>query len=156
MAKEKSSLAHSDFFRDLEEWEPFSMSPLRALRFPRWAEEFWKEGSRDGQLSPLVDVTETDKAYQVSVEVPGVDRNDITIECKGSVLSIHGEKKSERDEKKASARVLERRYGAFRRSLTLPTDADVDHIHATHKDGILTVEIQKRPEAKSKTISIKD
>ena len=102
-----------------------------------------------------LDVTEADGKYVLTAEVPGVDKKDITIECKDGVLSIRGEKKSQREETREKARILERSYGAFSRTLALPDDADVDHVEASFRDGVLRIEIQKKPGAKAKAIAIK-
>lgn len=139
-------------------WDPFGeWSPLREFgAFPRMFRDSLSEGSRGSILSrPPIDVTEDDEQYAISVELPGVDRNDVTVECKDSVLTIRGEKRSEREETKEHARLLERQYGAFSRSLAMPQDADLDHIKAKFDEGILRVDIPKRPESKAKTISIK-
>jgi HSP20 family protein len=105
--------------------------------------------------SPPIDVTETDGSYVVTAEVPGVKRDDLTVECKDGAITIRGEKKSEREETREKARLLERAYGAFSRSLTLPSDADVERMNASFKEGVLRIEVQKKPEAKAKTVAIK-
>ena len=111
--------------------------------------------ARRGQLAPAIDVSEDDGHYVVSVELPGVGKDDVTVECHDGVLTIRGEKKSEREEKKEKSRYLERSYGAFSRSFTLPPNADPDRIQASFKDGVLTVTIAKTEEAKPRVISIK-
>jgi len=135
-----------------------SFAPFADLfgRRNRWIEEFFADQRLASVMPKLpIDVTESEKEYVVTAEVAGVDKKDLTIECKGGVLSIRGEKKSEREETRDQARVLERSYGAFSRTLALPEDADLDHVSASFKDGVLRIEIQKRPGPKSKTIAIK-
>jgi len=146
----------SDPFRDTEEWDPFRLLPMRSLRLPRWADEFFSDASGARGVVPAIDVAETKEGYDISVEVPGVKKDDITVECHEGVLSVRGEKKSEREEKGGKACVLERVYGAFRRSLTLPPDADANAIEASYRDGVLHVAIKKRPESKVQTVSIGD
>ena len=103
---------------------------------------------------PSVDITETDGEYRVRAELPGVEKNDVTVELDQGVLCIRGEKKSRRDEKTERGRRLECSYGAFSRSFTLPQDADADHITAQFKDGVLDVKVAKLPESKPKQISV--
>ena len=150
MAEQEKRVARLHPFHDLglfETWPP---------RIARSLDELLPERARlSGLVSTPLDVTETDEAYVVSIELAGIDKNDLNVECKDGVLSIRGEKKSEREEKTEKARVLERHYGAFHRSISLPADADAEHVHANFKDGLLRIEIQKRPEAKPKTIAIK-
>jgi len=156
MPDDGHELARRDFFRDLEEWNPFPRFPFRSMQIPRWAGELFAESpGGSGRLIPAVDVCESADGYDVSVEMPGVAKDDLTIECENGVLSVRGEKKSRRDEKRDSARVLERTYGAFTRSLRLPPDADPEHIDAKYRDGVLHIELRKRPESKPRTVSIK-
>jgi HSP20 family protein len=157
MAENRQQLARRDTVRDLESWDPFRMFPFRGLRMPQWADELLGEPLGGGRMiAPAVDVSETNDAYDISIEVPGVRREDLTIECKDGVLTVRGEKKSERDEKRASARIMERSYGAFSRAMTLPTDADLDNVDASYRDGVLHIELKKKPEAKPKTVEIKE
>jgi HSP20 family protein len=148
--------------QQLSRWDPFA-----DLAFPEWGRfpEFgglrrWFEeadpGRRLGLSAPVVDITETDDRYQVSAEVPGVKKDDLTLEVQEGVLTLRGEKKQEREDENEKGRRLERVYGAFTRSFSLPADADPDHIEASFKDGVLTVRIPKRPEAKPAQVAIKD
>ena len=147
-------------------WNPFghfhpleAFSPLRELagmpRLSRMMDDVFGEGHGGAILRFALDVTESEKAYAVSAELPGVRKEDLTVECKDGVLSIRGEKRSEREEAKERGRILERTYGAFGRSIRLPEDADTDQIAASFQDGVLRLEIQKRPEAKARTIAVK-
>ena len=147
-----------------EERQIARLDPLRELsafdfpssRLGRLIDEVFGERPQVvGLKAPVVDVTEDDSKYTVSAEVPGVKREDLTVECRDNVLTIRGEKKSVREETKEKARLLERSYGAFSRSFTLPADADTDQVHARFKDGVLEIEIQKRLEAKPRTVAIK-
>lgn len=100
-------------------------------------------------LIPHMDVAVTDTEYKATVELPGVPQDKVSIEVRDNMLIVEGEKKSEtedKDEKKGYYR-MERSYGSFRRALSLPEDAEADKIKATHKDGVLCIEIpRKEPE----------
>jgi HSP20 family protein len=143
-------------------WDPFG--ELNVLRDPwglprlgslaRWLEEAGGERGL-GAIAPTVDVTESDERYLITAEVPGVKKGDLTLEIHEGVLTLRGEKKEEREETREKARRLERRYGAFSRSFTLPADADPAKIDATFADGVLKIAIPKRPEAKPAQVSIK-
>ena len=98
-------------------------------------------------LTPSIDIKETEQNYVVSVEVPGVAKEDVDIRIDGNTLTIHGEKKQEKKEDKENYHCVERHYGSFERMLTLPTDANTDNIDAKFKDGVLTINIKR--EAKS-------
>ena len=157
--RESKGVTRWDPFGELEAWEPLRDWPFREFgassHLARMMEEMFGRSSRRGQLVPAIDVSEDDGNYVVSVELPGVKKDDVTIECHDHVLTIRGEKKSEREEKKEKGRYFERSYGAFSRSFTLPSNADPDRIQASFKDGVLTVTIAKTEEAKPRVISIK-
>jgi HSP20 family protein len=163
MAEKKESgskgVTRWDPFGELEAWEPLRDWPFREFgassRLARMMEEMFGRPARRGQLLPAIDVSEDDANYVVSVELPGVKKDDVTIECHDHVLTIRGEKKGENEEKKQKGRYFERSYGAFSRSFTLPPDADPDRIQASFKDGVLTVTIAKTEQAKPRVISIK-
>lgn len=131
----------------LRDWEfPFA----RAARRPEEAAR-----GRVAALSPAVDLSEDEKSYVVSVELPGVRREDVTVELHEDVLTIRGEKRSEREEKKDRTHWVERSYGSFSRSFTLPANALAEELKASFKDGVLSVEIPKKEAAKARQISIK-
>ena len=98
-------------------------------------------------LAPNVDIRENDKEIIVEAELPGIDEKDIQLSVRGGVLSLKGEKKSERDEKKDTYHVIERGFGSFERSFELPDTADQDQIKADFNKGVLRVVIPKRAEA---------
>jgi HSP20 family protein len=102
-----------------------------------------------------VDISEDDGHYIVTAEVAGAKKDDVTVELEDNVLTIRGEKKSEREEKDEHRRYVERTYGSFSRSFSLPGNADPDRVEASIEDGVLTIEIGKREEAKPKTIAVK-
>ena len=96
---------------------------------------------------PAVDMAEKDKAYELSVELPGLDEKDVQLTVKDDVLTISGEKKEETEEKKHGYHFSERRFGAFRRSFRLPDDVDQEKIEASFKKGVLAINLPKNPEA---------
>lgn len=155
MAEERErSLTRLDPFEDLDffrGWRPFP-SRLGRLFDEMWGERGVRGGSR---LLPAVDIAEDDDQYVVTVEVPGARKGDVTVELHENVLTIRGEKKSEREGKKEQSRWVERSYGSFSRSFTLPSNADPNRVQASFKDGILSIEIGKAEEAKPKVISVK-
>ncbi|MCB2183039.1 MAG: Hsp20/alpha crystallin family protein [Desulfobulbaceae bacterium] len=98
----------------------------------------------EGLLKPTLDIGANDKEYVISVEVPGVDQQDVKLEVVNNTLMITGEKKQEREEKERGYYRMERSYGSFQRVLSLPDDADQDSIKATFKNGVLHVSIKHK------------
>ncbi len=97
-------------------------------------------------LRPSIDIAESKKAYRISVEVPGVDEEDIDLTLDGDALVISGEKRQESEDDEDGYHRVERSYGSFRRVLTLPTDADPDGISAKFRKGVLMIEIPRTRE----------
>ena len=108
-------------------------------------------------FAPRVDTAETDAAYEVTAELPGVEEKDVKISIENDVLSISGEKKSEREEKKKDYVLSERSYGSFKRAFTLPDNVDVEKIAAKYEKGVLKVTLPKTTPspAKHREIPIK-
>ena len=146
--------------RDLMEWRPFrEVSRLRREMDRLW-DDYFGPGRRglqplQAEFAPAVDVTETAEAIVVKAEVPGMDAKDINISVTGDVLTIMGEKKSEREEKEENYQIVERSYGSFSRSLALPGAVKLDKIEAKYDKGVLTVTCPKKEEVKPKAIEIK-
>ena len=141
---------------------PARRAPFRELalptRFGKLIDELFADNGGSAferALAPAIDVSEDDKQYVISAELPGVKKEDVTVELHQGVLTVHGEKKSEREEKKERPRWVERSYGTFTRSLTLPSDAVADRIDAGFADGVLTVTIPKSEAAKPRTVAIR-
>lgn len=111
--------------------------------------------SLDATWYPRVDVVEKENEYLINAEIPGVKKNDVKVAFENGVLTISGERKDEREEKNARYHVVERSWGSFRRSFTLPGNTDADKINADFKDGILTVKVAKSESAKPKQIEVK-
>jgi HSP20 family protein len=102
-----------------------------------------------------VDVKETDKAFTVHAEIPGVKKEDIQVDIDGNIISIRAERKQEKEEKKGEKVIYsERSYGMASRSLTLPADVDSQGASASYKDGVLDLTLPKKAGAQAKRISI--
>lgn len=116
-------------------------------------------GSRDVAWStvPAIDITETDKAYEITAELPGSDEKNVEVKVANGVLTIKGEKQEEKEEKKKDYYLRERNYGSFERSFQVPDGVDTDKIEANFKKGVLTVTLPKKPEvqAAAKKIDVK-
>jgi HSP20 family protein len=117
-----------------------------------WLGEAW-----EGALKPSMDVKETDKAVEVTVELPGLSEKDVEVSVSDRVLTISGEKKTEEERKGENYHVMERCYGRFSRSVTLPFEPDSNKVEASFAKGVLTITLPKPPEvaAKSKKIAVK-
>jgi HSP20 family protein len=100
-----------------------------------------------GDAVPAVDVAEKDDTYEVTAELPGMDEKNIEVKLVNGNLTIKGEKKEEREEKKKDYYLSERKFGSFERSFTVPEGVDADKIEASFKKGVLTVKLPKKPEA---------
>jgi len=110
----------------------------------------------EGQWSPRMDVSETESDVVVKAEVPGLDRGDIDVSLCGDILTVSGEKKDERTEEKGDYRLLERRYGSFKRSITLPAGVDPEKVQADFKKGVLTITLPKTEETRARKIKVKE
>ncbi len=131
---------------------------LRHFPFSRSldVEPFWR---RELTISgmPAVDIVEKADAYELSAELPGMDEQHIEIRLSNGVLTIKGEKKDEREERKKDYYLSERHYGSFQRSFSLPEGVDPEKIEARFARGVLTLTLPKRPEAQhpERTIPIR-
>jgi HSP20 family protein len=154
MADESKAVKHWNPFRD-ELFSPEGLLRDWDLPFGRLSRRLEELGRRPAMLSPAVDLSEDEKSYVVTAELPGVGKDDVTVELNEDVLTIRGEKKSEREEKKDRSHWVERSYGSFVRSFTLPPTAQPEEMKASFKDGVLRIEIPKKEAAKPRQISIK-
>ena len=128
--------------------DPVLAGPFRLM------EEFLRTSSNGGRVTgftPVLDVRETDDEYLVMADLPGIKSEDVTIEVNEQMLTISGSRPAVET---GEAQTLERPYGTFARSLTLPAGVDSDSIAADYSDGVLTLHIPKPLEAKPKTIAI--
>ncbi len=105
-------------------------------------------------FAPAVDVKESDKEIVVTAEVPGIEEKDLDLSLRDDMLTIKGEKKSEREEKDKDQYYSERIYGSFQRTIQLPSEVDADKVSASHKKGVLTITLPKNPAAAGKTKKI--
>lgn len=113
----------------------------------------WKE--RDAFV-PVVDVKETEDSFEVTVEVPGISKDDIEVTLEQDVLTIKGEKKEESEKKEGDYHLVERRYGSFSRSIRLPKQVDTKKkLQAVHKDGVLRITLPKAEKEISTPIEVK-
>jgi HSP20 family protein len=120
----------------------------------RFHEPFGNLPNLWGSGTPKTDVVESESEIEISVELPGMEEKDIDVTLSDNVLTIRGEKKSEREEKKKDYHLSERSYGSFSRSLPLPSGVDTEQLKAEFKKGVLTIRLPKTPEAKSKVRKI--
>jgi HSP20 family protein len=104
---------------------------------------------------PEVDIIESDKEYLIKAELPEVKKEDVKVSVEKGVLTIQGERKQEKEEKGKKFHRIERSYGSFERSFTLPDDADEGKVSAEFKDGILSVHLAKSEKAVPKPIEVK-
>jgi HSP20 family protein len=107
---------------------------------------------------PATDLVEANGEYVLTVELPGMTAKDVEIGVEGGVLSVKGEKKTEKEEKKDGERwhIVERSYGAFERSFTLPPSVEADKVKADFENGVLTLHLPKRAESKGRKITIEN
>ncbi|ACG76874.1 heat shock protein Hsp20 [Phenylobacterium zucineum HLK1] len=132
---------------------PFQPFQRELSRFFDELESGW-EAFTDFRLAPSMDVAETKEGMEISLELPGLSREDVKISMDGDLLTVSGEKKAEREEKDRRYRLVERSYGEFSRSVRLPRSIDPATITAAMADGVLRITGTKRPDAATKTIEI--
>ncbi|MDH3236624.1 MAG: Hsp20/alpha crystallin family protein, partial [Alphaproteobacteria bacterium] len=128
-------------------WPEFE--PFRSLEIP--------ERLKHWGATPRIDVSETDKSYELTAEIPGMEEKDVEVTLTENMLTINGEKHEEREEKEKNYHVRERRYGSFHRTFTVPPDVDANKISAQFAKGVLTVNLPKtkKPRGKRRQISIR-
>ena len=146
--------------RTLEPWRSFQSEMDRIFdRFPKGFGFPYLEfvTSDDEFATPAVDMTEDDKSYTVTAELPGMNEKDIDVTVSGGALVIKGEKKEEKEEKSKNYYLSERSYGSFQRSFSLPGGVDQDKIGANFAKGVLTVTLPKTADAQKtqKKIEVK-
>lgn len=124
--------------------------------FNRFFEEFgFGSAVAEEDYTLAMDIRETDEAYIVEADVPGIKKEDIKIEVNDDVLTIKGERKDEHEEKKKDYHRIERQYGSFRRSVSIPGGIKHDAVEAKFDDGVLRVTLPKREDAKPRQIEVK-
>jgi len=140
-------------------WEPFRDLVATQDRFNRLFNEalsplFDSTSTGAGTWAPAVDVFETDQNVVIKAELPGVDPKDVEIRVEDGTLYVKGERKLENEVKEENYHRIERSYGSFMRTFPLPRSVDADKAAAEYKNGVLTLTLPKREEAKPKTIKI--
>jgi HSP20 family protein len=103
----------------------------------------------------VLDVAETEKSLEIHMDLPGVTAKDIDIQVNGNLLTISGERKEEKEEKGKTFHRVERSYGSFSRTVTLPCDVNENEVAAEYKDGVLTIKLPKTEESKAHKIKVK-
>lgn len=146
-----SALTNWNPFRDFAEWENRIQ---RALGFPARSTS-GKESMTLAQWSPLVDISEDDKEYLVKAELPELKKEEVKVSVNNGELTISGERKLEKEEKDKKYHRIERSYGSFMRSFTLPEDVSADKVSAEFADGLLKVHLPKGEKPKPKSVEVK-
>ena len=146
----------------LTRWDPFrefSTMQERMNRMNRlFRESYSPEGPEEAltttSFAPPVDIYEDEHNIALKMEVPGIDEKDIDVRIDNNTLTVHGERKIEKEEKEENFHRIERRFGTFFRSFTLPSAVDSEHIGATCSAGVLKLELNKKPEAQPRQIKV--
>jgi HSP20 family protein len=148
--------------KSLVRWQPFQelstlqrqMNRLFESLAGRTSGQPFEEEISSWEFGPPVDIIEDDQKLTFKVEVPGIEEKDIQVEVENNVLTVRGERRIEKDVKEEDYRRMERHYGAFTRSFTLPPSVDAEKIDANYSNGVLGIQIPKRAEAKPKLIKV--
>src|SRR5215468_3075291 len=140
-------------------WDPFREFTTLQDRLNRlFRESYGPEGREESltttNFAPPVDVYEDEHNVTLKIEVPGIDEKDIDVRIENNQLTVHGERKFEKEEKEENFRRVERQYGSFTRSFTLPNTVDTEHVQANYDKGILKIQLAKKAEAKPKQIKV--
>jgi HSP20 family protein len=144
--------------RTLTPWTRFPWSIAELEReFPKWMTDFFTPEGALGKFEfvPEVNVAETDKAVEVTMELPGMKPEEVKVEILEGRLWISGEKREEKEEKGKTFHRVERRYGQFRRILPLPTKVEAERVEAQMNEGVLRIVLPKAAEARPKAIPVK-
>jgi HSP20 family protein len=143
-------------------WEhlrEFSNMQDRMRRMNRlFRESYGPEGPEEAltttSFAPPVDIYEDEHNITLKLEVPGIDETDIDVRIDNNTLTVHGERKIEKEEKEENFRRVERQYGSFARSFTLPSSVDPGQVSADYNQGVLKIKLTKKAEAKAKQIQV--
>jgi HSP20 family protein len=148
--------------KSLVRWQPFQELNFLQRQMNRGFDNFFgqttllpfEENLTALEFGPPVDVYEDEQRLTFKVELPGIEEKDVKVEVANDVLTVHGERKLEKDIKEENFRRMERHYGAFSRSFTLPPTVNPEKIEAFCNHGVLTIQMAKRAEAKPKQIKV--
>jgi HSP20 family protein len=138
-------------------WDPFREMATLQDRMNRLFQDFGRgneELMTAGSFVPPVDIYEDEHSITVKMEIPGIDEKDLDIRLENSTLTVRGERKFEKEEKEENFQRIERRYGSFTRSFTLPNTVDTENVDASYDNGILKLRLAKRAEARPKQIKV--
>ena len=143
----------------LTRFEPFREFATLQDRINRVFRDSYSGASQDDSLTtssfaPAVDVYEDEHKVSLKIEVPGIDEKDIDVRVENNTLTVHGERKIDKEEKEENYRRVERQYGSFTRSFTLPQTVDTENVSATYDKGVLKIALPKKAEAKPKQIKV--
>ena len=143
----------------LTRWDPFREFATLQDRMNRLLRDSYGSEGREEALTtstfaPPVDVYEDEHNVTLKIEVPGIDEKDIDVRIENNTLTVHGERKFEKEEKEENYRRVERQYGSFTRTFTLPQTVDQDSVQADYEKGVLKIKLAKREEAKPKQIKV--
>ena len=146
----------------LTRWEPlreYSSMQNRINQMNRlFRESYSPEGPEEALTStsyaPAVDIYEDEHNITLKIDVPGIDEKDIDVRIEGNTLTVHGERKIEKEEKEENFHRVERQYGEFTRSFTLPSSVDTGQVNANYNNGVLKIALAKKAEAKPKQIQV--
>ena len=141
----------------LTRWDPFREFNTLQDRMNRLFRDSFSEGQEaltTSTFAPPVDVYEDEHNVTLKIEVPGIDEKDIDVRIENNTLTVHGERKYEKEEKEENFRRVERQYGSFTRSFTLPNTIDPEKVEAHYDKGILKIQLAKKAEAKPKQIKV--
>src|SRR5213082_3980120 len=133
----------------LTRWEPFREFSTLQDRMNRLFRESYNDAGRDESLTttnfaPAVDVYEDEHKVTLKIEVPGIDEKDIDVRVENNTLTVHGERKFEKEEKEENFRRVERQYGSFTRSFALPNSVDPGQVTAHYDKGVLKIKLAKK------------
>jgi HSP20 family protein len=143
----------------LTRWDSFREFASLQDRMNRlFRDSYAGEGREDAltatSFAPPVDVYEDEHSVTLKIEVPGIDEKDIDVRIENHTLTVHGERKFEKEEKEENFRRVERQYGSFTRTFTLPNTVDAEQVTANYDKGVLKVRLARRAEAKPKQIKV--
>jgi HSP20 family protein len=146
----------------LTRWDPlreFSIMRDRVNRMNRLSRESYSpEGPEEAltttSFAPPADIYEDEHTITLKLEVPGIDEKDIDVRIESNTLTVHGERNIEKEEKEENFRRIERQYGSFTRSFTLPSSVDAGQVSADYNQGVLKIKLAKKAEAKPKQIEV--
>lgn len=144
----------------IKKWDPFRDLLSLQERMNKLFEESLLQTGKERQdisiagWSPAMDVMESDEEIVLKAELPGIELKDVEVLIKDNILTLRGERKFEKEEKKENYHRIERSYGVFQRSFTLPATVEQEKVKARMKDGVLEVRLPKTKEEKSKKIEI--